>query len=105
LFKKPMVIAYRMMRASWAVLRHMGYQPWVGLPNILANEFLVPELLQDAATPAALADAMWQQLSDEPGRLRLRQRFEEMHDTLLRDSARLSAEAVLRVVEQQGRQV
>jgi lipid-A-disaccharide synthase len=50
LFKKPMVIAYKMMRASWEIMRHMGYQPWIGLPNILARDFLVPELLQDAAT-------------------------------------------------------
>ena len=51
LFKKPMVIAYKVMRASWEIMRHMGYQPWIGLPNILAREFLVPELLQHAATP------------------------------------------------------
>ena len=51
LFKKPMVIAYRMNPASWQILRLMAYQPWVGLPNIMAREFLVPELLQDRATP------------------------------------------------------
>jgi lipid-A-disaccharide synthase len=47
-------------------MRHMGYQPWIGLPNILAREFLVPEFLQHAATPQALADAVWKQLSDAP---------------------------------------
>jgi lipid-A-disaccharide synthase len=51
LFKKPMVIAYRMMELEWQILRHFGYQPWIGLPNILAREFLVPELLQHAASP------------------------------------------------------
>lgn len=98
LFKKPMVIAYKMMRASWAILRHMGYQPWVGLPNILAREFLVPELLQDAATPQALADAIWQQLEDVPYGTRLKARFAEMHHSLLRDSAKESARAVLRLL-------
>jgi lipid-A-disaccharide synthase len=98
LFKKPMVIAYRMMRASWEVLRHMGYQPWVGLPNILAREFLVPELLQEAATPEALADALWQQLHDETGRARLEERFTEMHQLLLRDTAREAAQAVLHLI-------
>jgi lipid-A-disaccharide synthase len=98
LFKKPMVIAYRMMRASWEVLRHMGYQPWVGLPNILAREFLVPELLQEAATPQALADALWQQLHDETGRARLEERFTEMHQLLLRDTAREAAQAVLHLI-------
>lgn len=98
LFKKPMVIAYKMMRASWEILRHMGYQPWIGLPNILAREFVVPELLQDAATPEAMADALWTQLTDEPLRARLYQRFTEMHHTLLRDTARESAQAVMQLI-------
>jgi len=99
LFKKPMVIGYKMMRASWEIMRHMGYQPWIGLPNILAREFLVPELLQDAATPQALADALWTQLTDEARRRVLQQRFSEMHHALLRDTARASAQAVLDVVD------
>ena len=98
LFKKPMVIAYKMMAASWQLMRHMGYQPWVGLPNILAREFLVPELLQHAATPEAIADALWRQLDDASGRRRLTQRFTEMHHSLLRDTARLSAQAVLDMI-------
>ncbi len=102
LFKKPMVIAYKMMRASWHVMRRMGYQPWIGLPNILAREFLVPELLQDAATPQALADAMWQQLQDGPQRAALRQRFTDMHYALLRDTAKESAQAVLSLIGQAG---
>lgn len=99
LFKKPMVIAYRMMRASWEIMRHMGYQPWIGLPNILAREFLVPELLQNAATPDKLAEAMWQQLSDAPHRLRLAERFTDMHHSLLRNSAQESAAAVMQVIQ------
>jgi lipid-A-disaccharide synthase len=99
LFKKPMVIAYKMMRASWEIMRHMGYQPWIGLPNILAREFLVPELLQHAASAESLAEAMWKQLNDVPHRLQLVQRFTDMHHSLLRDSARVSAEAVLKVIQ------
>lgn len=95
LFKKPMVIGYKMLRASWHVMRHMGYQPWIGLPNILAREFLVPELLQDAATPQALAEALWRQLADTGHRLALQQRFTDMHHSLLRNTARESAQAVL----------
>ena len=79
-------------------MRHMGYQPWIGLPNILAREFLVPELLQDAATPQALADAIWVQLQDDSHRQRLEQRFIDMHHSLLRDTARESAQAVLRLI-------
>jgi lipid-A-disaccharide synthase len=98
LFKKPMVIAYKVMRASWELMRHMGYQPWIGLPNILAREFLVPELLQHAMTPEAMADAVWKQLNDTALRDKLAARFTEMHHSLLRDSAALSAQAVLRVI-------
>lgn len=103
LFKKPMVIAYKMMRASWEVLRHMAYQPWVGLPNIIAREYLVPELLQDAATPQALADALWSQLENGPTREKLRDRFTEMHHSLLRNTAEESAEAVMRLIGQPAR--
>jgi lipid-A-disaccharide synthase len=98
LFKKPMVIAYKMMEASWQILRHMGYQPWIGLPNILAREFLVPEFLQSAARPDAMADALWQQLSDETLQERLKQRFIDMHHSLLRDTANVSAQAVLQLI-------
>ncbi len=98
LFKKPMVIAYKVMRASWEIMRHMGYQPWIGLPNILAREFVVPEYLQHAASPQALADAVWRQLDDPSGREQLARRFTDMHHSLLRDSAEASAEAVLRVI-------
>jgi lipid-A-disaccharide synthase len=98
LFKKPMVIAYKMMRASWEILRHMGYQPWIGLPNILARDFVVPEFLQNAATPQALADALWSQLQDDRHRTALVQRFTDMHGQLLRDTARESARAVLELI-------
>jgi lipid-A-disaccharide synthase len=99
LFKKPMVIAYRMMELEWQILRHFGYQPWIGMPNILAREFLVPELLQHAASPQALCDAMWKQLSDVPHRLNLVQRFTDMHHSLLRNTAAESAAAVLKVID------
>lgn len=98
LFKRPMVIAYRMARISWLIMRRMGYLPWVGLPNILAQEFLVPEFLQKAAAPAALADALDYQLHDDANRARLETRFQEMHHALRRDTARTAAEVVASVV-------
>lgn len=99
LFKKPMVIAYKIVQASWLIMKHMGYQPWIGLPNILAREFLVPELLQHAATPEAMAEATWLQLNDTANRDRLVQRFTGMHHSLLRNSAAESAAAVLKIIE------
>jgi lipid-A-disaccharide synthase len=79
-------------------MRHMGYLPWIGLPNILAREFVVPEFLQHAATPQALADAVWFQLTDESNRVKLQQRFLDMHHSLLRNSAEESSRAVLEVI-------
>jgi lipid-A-disaccharide synthase len=98
LYKKPMVIAYKVLRAEWELIRHMGYLPWIGLPNILAREFVVPEFLQHAATPQALAEAVWFQLTDEANRVKLQQRFLDMHHSLLRNSAEASAAAVLEVI-------
>lgn len=103
LFKKPMVISYRMNPASWQILRLMAYQPWVGLPNIMAREFLVPELLQDRATPAGLSSALWAQLSNDQNRQRLRRRFVDMHHDLMRNTASQSAHAVMELLSQHGR--
>ena len=100
LFKKPMVIAYKMMEASWQILKHMGYQPWIGLPNILARDFVVPEFLQSAATPLAMADALWEQLNNDRLQSDLKERFTEMHLTLLRDTANISAQEVMDVIAQ-----
>lgn len=97
LYKRPMVIAYRMPRVSWWLMKHRGYQPWIGLPNILAREFLVPELLQDAATPRAMADALAERMNADPARLR--ERFLAMHLDLLRDTPSLAANAILETAD------
>ncbi len=95
LYKRPMVIAYRMPAFSAWLMRRKKMIPWVGLPNILAGEFLVPELLQEQATPAALADALQGQLHDRPLRAKLEQRFATMHEELRRDTAALAAQAII----------
>lgn len=100
LHKKPMVIAYKVMAASWFIMRHMGYQPWIGLPNILARDFVVPEFLQYAVTPEALANALSQQLDNPGWREQLANRFAIMHESLRRDSATLGAQAVMQVAGQ-----
>lgn len=96
LFKRPMVIAYHMNPLSWWLTQRKRLQPWVGLPNILAGEFLVPELLQDAATPAALAQATERWLAPAAaGEVQaLTQRFQAMHDHLLRDTPTLATDAI-----------
>ncbi|WP_312129264.1 lipid-A-disaccharide synthase [Diaphorobacter nitroreducens] len=98
LFKRPMVISYHMHPISWRLMRRKQLQPWVGLPNILCREFVVPELLQDAATPDALATAVEGWLDarlQDPARIqRLEQRFTALHDDLQRDTPRLAAHAI-----------
>jgi lipid-A-disaccharide synthase len=102
LFKRPMVIGYRMHAFSWWLMRRKQLQPWVGLPNILCRDFVVPELIQDAATPQALCDAVLQWL--EPGEKSsqkiqaLTQRFTALHNELQRDTAQLAAHAIEKVV-------
>ncbi len=99
LFKRPMVIAYRMNAISWQILKRMNYQPWVGLPNILLADFVVPELLQSAATPQALARETLAWI-DDPARCALvRERFVGLHHLLRRDTARLATDAIARVIE------
>ena len=95
LLKKPMVITYKMAGTSWLLMRRMGYQPYVGLPNILAGDFVVPELLQHDATPENLAQALLNSLNDSVVRTRLAQRFSAIHRELKRDTAAQAARAVL----------
>ena len=98
LFKKPMVVAYKLMWATWQIVRRLVYTQWCALPNIIEQETLVPEFLQEQATPEALADALWRQLHDEANRSALRQRFIDLHHALLRNTAQESAQAVMQVM-------
>jgi lipid-A-disaccharide synthase len=99
LFKRPMVIAYHMNFLSWEIMRRKQLQPWVGLPNILCGEFVVPEFLQGAATPAALARATLSWL-DSPERVSsLEARFAALHHDLRRDTAKLATDAIEKILE------
>jgi lipid-A-disaccharide synthase len=93
LFKLPMVIAYRLHPIAHALMKRMAYLPWVGLPNILCRDFVVPELIQDACTAPALADAAVRQLEDGAAE-RLRDRFTRLHLELRRDTARAATDAI-----------
>lgn len=95
LLKKPMVIAYRLSPLSWRLMRRMGYQPWVGLPNILAGRFVVPEFLQDDATPENLAQALGNLVVDRETCGRIADTFEGLHRRLRLNSAERAAEAIL----------
>ena len=95
LLKKPMVIAYKMAAASFQLMRHMGYLPYVGLPNILAEEFVVPELMQHDATPENLAQALLNTFNDPVARERIPRRFAAIHRDLKRNTAEQAARAVM----------
>ncbi|WP_027478708.1 lipid-A-disaccharide synthase [Curvibacter gracilis] len=94
LFKRPMVIAYNMPWLSWQIMKGKKLQPWVGLPNILARDFVVPELLQEAATPPALAAAVGDWLDNPAKVVDLQAHFLQLHQTLQRDTARLATDAI-----------
>ena len=95
LLKKPMVITYRMPYLSWQILKRMQYLPFVGLPNILANKFLVPELLQHEATSQNIADATLRLLSDKTYLQTLKEAFTSIHHSLKQNSAAKAAKVVL----------
>jgi lipid-A-disaccharide synthase len=97
LYKRPMVIAYRMPALSAWIMRRKGTIAFVGLPNILAGESLVPELLQEQVTPAAIADTVHALLRDDARRAALAERFSAMHRELRRDTAALAADSILEV--------
>jgi lipid-A-disaccharide synthase len=99
LFKRPMVIGYRVHWLNAQIWRRFGYLPWVGLPNILCRDFVVPELLQEACQPDALADAVLAQLDDRAAAERLAVRFTELHMLLRRDTARIATDAISKVLD------
>ena len=94
LFKRPMVIAYKMHWLSAQIMKRMNYQPWVGLPNILLREFAVPEFLQGGATPDKLAAAAFAWLDDPAASAALAARFGELHHTLRRNTAQAATDAI-----------
>ena len=99
LLKRPMVITYRIPKLTWWLTQRKRYQPWVGLPNIMAGRFIVPELLQDDATPANLAQAMLNLVGNKQAVAELDELFEGMRATLRQDTAHKAAAAILPYLE------
>ena len=95
LLKKPMVITYRMSKLSWQILKRMRLQPYVGLPNVLAEKFVVPELLQDESTPEKLAEATIKLLGDVDNIAEIKAEFTKIHHSLKQNTAEKAANAIL----------
>jgi lipid-A-disaccharide synthase len=100
LLKTPMVIAYRMSNWSWRLMKRMHYQPWVGLPNILAGRFVVPEFLQEDATPENLAQALGNLVQDSEVRKRLTGCFTDMHRQLRQNTSEKASGAIVSMLPQ-----
>ena len=98
LFKRPMVITYHVAWLNWQRMKRMGYQPWYGLPNILCGEFVVPELIQDAATPEALAREGLAWLAAPAKVAALARRFEALHHMLRQNTAKKATDAIAQVL-------
>ena len=103
LFKRPMVIAYNMHWLSWQIMKRKKLQPWVGLPNILCQDFVVPELIQNAASPEALANAVLTWIAAKtsaPAKIQaLEERFAVLHAELKRDTSKLATDAIQKILE------
>lgn len=95
LLKRPMVITYRMPALSWWLMKRKSYQPYVGLPNILSERFVVPELIQEDATPENLAQALLNLVNDKDAVAQLEVTFHALHQTLRQNTARKAAAAIL----------
>lgn len=100
LYKRPMVIAYRMANLTYQIARHLVKIPFIGLPNLLANEMLVPEFIQDAATAENLSDALLNYLNHPEMITTLREKFLTIHQSLRRNASEQAALAVLAVASQ-----
>lgn len=100
LIGRPMVIAYKMSKWTWRIMRNMGYLPWVGLPNILSRRFVVPEFLQDDASPENLAQAVDNLLQDRQVQRRIGQAFSDIHQQLSQGTAEKAAAVVLPYLKQ-----
>ena len=99
LFKRPMVITYHLAWLNWQRMQRMAYQPWFGLPNILCGAFVVPELIQDAATPAALAREGLAWLDDVPRCEAVSHRFTTLHHSLRQNTALRATDAIAHLIE------
>jgi lipid-A-disaccharide synthase len=95
LYKRPMVVAYSVAPLTFRILKRMVKSPYVALPNLLAQRLLVPELLQDAATPDAMAQLLSPLLDNGDSQT---EGFDAIHRTLRCDASSQAADAVLELL-------
>jgi lipid-A-disaccharide synthase len=99
LYKKPMIVIYKMSSISWQILKRMRYLPYISLPNILLNKFLVPELLQDDATPQNISDKTIEILKDGAYRKNLLIQFTKIHHQLKQNTSDRLNRVILKFIK------
>jgi lipid-A-disaccharide synthase len=99
LFKRPMVIAYAVNWLSYRIMKPKQLQPWLGLPNILCADFVVPELMQQDANPESLAAALLDWLEAPARMAAVQEKFTALHELLRRDTATLATDAIEKVIQ------
>lgn len=102
LLKRPMVITYRIPKLTYRLVRNRFYLPYFGMPNVLAGRFIVPEFMQDQATPENLAQAVCTWLEDKTARENLTEEFTRMHLALRQNTAQCASEAVIELLKARG---
>jgi lipid-A-disaccharide synthase len=95
LIKRPMVITYKIAKFSYWLMKRMAYLPYVGLPNVLAGRYVVPEILQDEATPENLAEALLKLYGDKENAAAVEAAFTDIHLQLRQNTAEKAANAVI----------
>ncbi len=99
LLKRPMVITYKIAKFSYWLMKRMAYLPYVGLPNVLAGRFVVPEILQDEATPERLAEELVKLYGDKENAAAVEEAFTDIHLRLRQNTADKAARAVIECLD------
>jgi len=99
LYKKPMIVIYKMSSISWQILKRMRYLPYVSLPNILLNKFFVPELLQNDATPENITSKTIEILKDASYRKNLAIQFTKIHHQLKQNTSYRLNKIILKFIK------
>jgi lipid-A-disaccharide synthase len=98
LLKRPMVITYTVPPLTYRMVKRKMLIPYFGLPNMLAQGFVVPELIQDDATPENLAQALLNQVRDTDLVEKLTVHFTQMHHLLKQNNAERAADAIEKIL-------
>ena len=99
LYKKPMIVIYKMSSISWQILKRMRYLPFASLPNILLNKFLVPELLQSDATSENISSKAVEILKDASYRKNLLTQFTKIHHQLKQNTSDRLNRVILKLIK------